>query len=489
MRLAPPTSRHSLGLRLAPADIFWAVLAPFVALALREPSLLDPQGLPNAIPQTYQYALLSIACALGSFLFFRVSESISQFFSVREALNICASVACAVLLTSFFAFTLNRLEGVPRSTPLIYGLVLASGLVAMRIGARLTSRHQTPAHAASHTADFRRVLVIGVDQFSAAAIRLLDSQKPRTTLVVAALDARRSTIGRKISGVKIVGHVRDLNEIIQEYLVHGVAIDEIWLSDSAPVPNELVDWAKGQCINRELPFQKISEAFNLTHPQAPPVTTASVAADEVGGYFRVKRVIDVAGAAVLLTALLPVTLAVAGLTFLDVGAPALFWQQRIGRHGRKFLLYKFRTYHAPYDKDGNPIPEALRLSKIGRAIRATRLDEIPQLYNILIGDMSLIGPRPLLPHDQPKDPTTRLLVRPGITGWAQINGGTSIGPEEKDALDIWYIRHASLALDLRICISTLRVALMGETENHAVLESALQWREKSFSSGTGEASP
>lgn len=487
MRLAPPTSRHKSGLRLLPADIIWAVISPFVALALRDPNLLDGQGFPEVVPQTYQYAFLSMASALGCFLFFRVSESITQFFSAREALNICVAVVCAVLLTSFFAFSLNRLEGVPRSTPLIYGLVLVSGLVATRILARLTSRQLAQHPPFGKADDFRRVLLIGVDQFSAAAIRLMDSQRPRTTIVVAALDSRASIVGRKISGVKIVGHARALNEIIQEYLVHGVAIDEVWMSDSAPIPADLIEWLEEQCETRGLPFLKISDALNLA-PRESSSSPVDATFEAAGDYFGVKRVIDIIGAGVLLAALLPATVVVAILTYADVGAPVLFWQQRIGRHGRKFLLYKFRTYHAPYDKLGHPIPEAQRLSKIGRALRASRLDEIPQLYSVLIGDMSLIGPRPLLPHDQPKDPRTRLLVRPGITGWAQINGGTVIGPEEKDALDIWYIRHASFALDLRICLSTLVIALTGEKENEAALQRALEWREKSFQSETHGAS-
>lgn len=488
MRLAPPTSRHKSGLRLIPADILCAILSPFIALALRDPNLLDLQGFPGAIPQTYQFAILSIACALGSFLFFRVSESISQFFSAREAVNICVAVTCAIVLTSFFAFTLNRLEGVPRSTPLINGLVLASGVVSIRILARLSHRASPQNHAEPRAQDFRRVLMIGVDQFSAAAIRLMDSQRPRTTIVVAALDARPATVGRKISGVKIVGDVRELNEIIQEYLVHGVAVDEVWLSDSAPVPADVIDWAEAQCAARDLPFRKISAALNLTPSAAPQPAFVSGNVQEAEGYFRLKRVIDIVGASLLLAALLPATIIVAMLTYQDVGAPVLFWQQRIGRYGRKFLLYKFRTYHAPFDKTGRAVPENRRLSKIGRALRASRLDEIPQLYSVLIGDMSLIGPRPLLPHDQPQDPRTRLMVRPGITGWAQINGGTAIGPEEKDALDIWYIRHASLALDIRICLRTIVIALTGEKENPAAVKSALEWREKSFPSDTRGAS-
>lgn len=180
----------------------------------------------------------------------------------------------------------------------------------------------------------------------------------------------------------------------------------------------------------------------------------------------------------LLIALAPLAALAAALVLYDVGAPILFWQQRIGRNGRKFLLYKFRTYHAPFDRNGNKIADEDRLSHLGRAIRAGRLDEIPQLLNVLVGDMSLIGPRPLLPVDQPSDPRLRLSVRPGITGWAQLNGGTYVTPSEKDALDIWYITHASLALDIKIAIQTLLFsATGGEKMNRSAVEGALRWRE------------
>ncbi len=487
MRLASPTSRDRYRLRLEPADVFWAIAAPFIALALRDPALLTID-IGAGVPETYKYAAIAIVLSLCSFLFFRISDSISRFFSIRDAANLLAAVACAVASSGAVAFTFTRLEDVPRSTPLIYGLVLTGGLMATRLAARAMARDRTHEPAAvSQASDYRRILIIGVDHFAAAAIRLLDCQRPRTTIVVAALDGRASTMGRKISGVKIVGNAADIDEIVQEYLVHGVAIDEVWLSDSAPLSPELTSYVESRCAARDLVFLKISEALNL-QPQLSPPVFEEEAAHEVGEYFEVKRIIDIIGASALLAALLPITAIVAALTYFDVGAPVLFWQQRVGRHGRKFLLYKFRTYHAPFDKMGRRIPDDERLSKIGRFIRAIRMDEIPQLYSVLVGDMSLIGPRPLLPHDQPKDPRTRLLVRPGITGWAQINGGTAIGPEEKDALDIWYIRHASLALDMRIVFSTFLVALTGEKQNHSMVQNAVRWRETTFAPTRAESS-
>src|SRR5262249_14993921 len=133
-----------------------------------------------------------------------------------------------------------------------------------------------------------------------------------------------------------------------------------------------------------------------------------------------KRIVDVFAAAFLMITLAPVTVLVGLAVALDVGFPLVFWQQRPGLYGRPFTLFKFRTMAAPHDKQLRRVPDEQRLSALGRFLRRTRLDELPQLYNVLIGDMSLVGPRPLLPCDQSPDYAARLLVRPGITGWAQV---------------------------------------------------------------------
>jgi lipopolysaccharide/colanic/teichoic acid biosynthesis glycosyltransferase len=147
---------------------------------------------------------------------------------------------------------------------------------------------------------------------------------------------------------------------------------------------------------------------------------------------------------------------------LDLGAPVVFWQKRLGRDGRSFLLYKFRTLPAPFDRNGASNSNGDSSSWLGKFLRRLRFDELPQLFNVLVGEMSLIGPRPLLPEDQPDNSNQRLRVRPGITGWAQINGGNLITTDEKGALDDWYVHNASFWLDLRIVLYTLIFLFTGE---------------------------
>ena len=185
-----------------------------------------------------------------------------------------------------------------------------------------------------------------------------------------------------------------------------------------------------------------------------------------------KRLLDVMLSAVGLLFLSPLLLLLALLVRVKLGAPVLFRQPRPGRGGRIFTLCKFRTMTDARTADGRLRPDAERLTTFGRMLRATSLDELPTLWNVLRGDMSLVGPRPLLVDYLPlytPEQARRHEVRPGITGWAQVNGRNALSWEEKFALDVWYVDHRSLALDLRIlaltCAKVLRrdgIAAAGE---------------------------
>lgn len=160
---------------------------------------------------------------------------------------------------------------------------------------------------------------------------------------------------------------------------------------------------------------------------------------------------------------LPVMLAVAGLVWLSLGRPVLFCQQRPGLHGTPFYLYKFRTMSNLYEGQGSLLPDEMRLTTLGKLLRRLSLDELPQLLNVLNGDMSLVGPRPLLMEYLPlysKEQARRHEVRPGLTGWAQVNGRNALSWEDKFNLDVWYVDHQSFGLDLKIlwrtCLEVFR---------------------------------
>lgn len=153
------------------------------------------------------------------------------------------------------------------------------------------------------------------------------------------------------------------------------------------------------------------------------------------------------------------------LHFANHGAGAFFTQERTGKGAKRFKVIKFKTMTDERDAEGNLLPDAERLTKVGRFVRSTSLDELPQLINVLKGDMALIGPRPLLPKYLPlysKEQFRRHEVRPGITGWAQINGRNNISWKRKFELDVWYVDHCSFLLDLKIVFLTIKKVLFRE---------------------------
>lgn len=178
-----------------------------------------------------------------------------------------------------------------------------------------------------------------------------------------------------------------------------------------------------------------------------------------------KRVLDVAVAGPLLVLALPLLLPVALLLARQNGGPWLFRQRRPGLHGQIFTLYKLQTLTSTYGPDGHLLPDADRLPPLGRWVRASSLDELPQLWNVLRGDLSLVGPRPLLEQYLPlylPEQARRHEVRPGITGWAQVNGRNTISWEQKFTYDVWYVDHLSFGLDLRILLRTVRRVLQAD---------------------------
>lgn len=176
-----------------------------------------------------------------------------------------------------------------------------------------------------------------------------------------------------------------------------------------------------------------------------------------------KRIIDFSIALVALLVIWPVLLIVAiWLHFANKGAGAFFLQERPGLNGRIFKIIKYKTMSDERDDDGNLLPDSVRLTKVGKFVRSTSIDELPQLINVLKGDMALIGPRPLLAEYLPlynKEQAKRHNVRPGITGWAQCHGRNEISWQEKFKLDVWYVENCSFLTDIKIIITTINTVL------------------------------
>lgn len=183
-----------------------------------------------------------------------------------------------------------------------------------------------------------------------------------------------------------------------------------------------------------------------------------------------KRLFDILVSAGLLLALSPILLVLYGLVHFKLGAPALFRQIRPGLHGEPFTMVKFRTMTDARDENGELLSDSERLTNFGRFLRASSLDELPELWNVLKGEMSLVGPRPLLMEYLPlysAEQARRHEMRPGITGWAQINGRNAVSWSDKFRLDVWYVDHQSFWLDIRILILTVKKVLVRDGINAA----------------------
>lgn len=189
-----------------------------------------------------------------------------------------------------------------------------------------------------------------------------------------------------------------------------------------------------------------------------------------------KRLFDLMAASLLLVLLSPLLLVLALLVRAAHGTPVLFRQQRPGYKGRPFTIYKFRTMTNRTGPDGSLLPDAERLTRLGRFLRSTSLDELPELFNVLRGEMSLVGPRPLLLRYlelYTPEQMRRHDVHPGVTGWAQVNGRNAITWEQKFAHDLWYVDHWSFCLDIKILFLTLWKAIKREgisQPGHATVE-------------------
>ena len=188
-----------------------------------------------------------------------------------------------------------------------------------------------------------------------------------------------------------------------------------------------------------------------------------------------RAILECALALALLVASAPLTALLAAVVRLKWGRPVLFRQTRAGLGGRPFVLYKFRTMSDARDESGSLLPDARRLSGLGRWLRSTSLDELPELWNVVRGDMAFVGPRPLpvtYLDRYTAEEARRHDVRPGLTGWAQVNGRNSVPWDERLAMDIWYVNNRSLALDLKIAALTLRLLVRRtgiNSEGHATM--------------------
>jgi len=470
---------------LLSADLIWAFASGFVAVFVRDNFEFSWQRMADAAP----LAIATLGFAVIIFVAFGLHRSIWRYASLPDLMRIMAAVTVTILFALFAIFAHNRLEGIARSIPFIQWVILVGGLTSMRIFARLVrarlTRDRPLVTRSAGSAD--QVLVIGLNHLTELYIRSVAELAADRISVAGILAEGKQIKGRRVQNHKVLGTPEELARVIAEQSIHGIEITRIIVTVafdklSGPAQEALIAAERAGNIKLDFFAERLGLTSRNDAPDDNADTTSQASSDlfqpgktefvVLGHYRHFKRVADVTGAILFFVCLIPLIALVALLVLLDVGLPLTFHQQRPGRFGHPFQLYKFRTMSGAHDDEGRRIPDSARESALGRFIRRWRLDELPQLYNILAGEMSFVGPRPLLPVDQPDQDTSRLLVRPGLTGWAQVNGGRNISIADKTALDVWYLVHASFWLDMKIMLRTFVMLVSGEHRNRQAIARA-----------------
>ena len=464
-RARMPASRVRLGNQISISDALLAFGSPLLAYFLRDPNILQMADLSTLLI----YAILSALVSTIAFRLFRIAQGMPRFFSFQDAIEIAKASFVSVTVISAILFTFTRLEDLPRSVPIIHFLLLTGSLIAARLVRRaLCQRTDRSRIEVGRAEEEEAVLLVGVTRLAWFYVRIIDMFGLGHRRVLGLLDANAGLVGRSVFGHIVLGSPEDAATLAKDFAAHGTPIRAFVICERgrhsiAALRTALTSVAREYGIA----IEPLAKQLGIEEDDEQTSAIVRVPAQPTQ-YLRVRRVFDAIASGVAILALAPLLLIVAAGVRFMLDAPVIFWQRRVGRDGRAIHIYKFRSMRNPLDRAGRMLSVLERASTFGNFLRATRLDELPQLYNVLRGDMALIGPRPLLPVDQPRGASLRLSVAPGITGWAQTNGGKLVSADEKNALDEYYVRNASVWLDARILGKTMRTVFFGDRRDEAM---------------------
>ncbi len=473
-------------------DLMLIAAATVAATALRDNLVITWLTLTSQLP----YLFITLACAAVILPSFGINRTMWRFSGLSDYRRLVLSCAGIVMLSVLIGFATLRMENVPRSLPILQGIIMILTMVAVRVVMRSRrNRHGGHEHLVPPSVEQEAVIIVGLTTIAELFIQAV-AENPSSKIAIAGVIGRSERhTGHLFRGQPILGTPEEIPQILKDLDVHGVTVDRIVvatgidkLSQSARDALNAVedgtqikiDYFAERLGFAALPVQAVATetgrsatSTGLPNRQSrDSIEYRELLASLSSPYWRTKRWLDVGLSAIAILALAPIMVVIGIANGLVHGLPVMFWQQRPGLNGRPFRVFMFRSLLGAHDEMGQRLPDEQRETWFGRFLRATHLDELPQLLNIFMGHMSFVGPRPLLVTDQLEQFNGRLLVRPGLTGWAQVNGGKSVAASDKMALDFWYIRNASFALDAKIVIYTIYMLLHGERENQEAVDQA-----------------
>ena len=390
-----------------------------------------------------------------------------------EILTLARFVALALVVFYGAQFLVDRLDDLPRSAPILQFMTAMFGLLGSRL-AYEAWRHAQRRRRGGDAGTEPPVLLVGGGDGAALMVELLRQHPGHDEPVGILCDDLPAN--RRLAGVPILGRLDQLDAVLARLRVQGMAAPHLIVTRPH---HELGRAAIYGLMERAhaagLRVEQLPDTLRLTGAAERAADAAGADAPPVPAACARRRAFDVGVAGTILVLLSPVLALTAAAVAIGIQRPVLFVQVRPGLNRRPYKLLKFRTMRDPTDAAGRPLTDAERTPRVGRVLRRLRVDELPQFWNVLKGDMALIGPRPLLAPDldaMPDGGRARSSVRPGITGWAQVNGGHQLTPDEKLTLDLWYAANADLKLDLLILWRTCVMIVVGEHRRPAVLAAA-----------------
>ena len=476
--------------KLLALDLFLITGATLGAVWLRENLTLGWTSVVNTLP----YLLVTLGCASLVLPALGINRTMWRFSGLSDYRRLVIGCAAIVLMAVMIGFAMARNEDIPRSLPIIQGVFMVMLLVGARVLMRAHRYRNTRSEPAPAPGPQQEaVIVFGLSAVAELFIQAV-TENPESNIAIAGIIGRSDRhTGHLVRGQPILGTPEELPQILKNLDVHGVTVNRIVVAVGF---DKLSEAAKQAILDLEngtqIKVDYFAERLGFTEPSSPKRVAESPAASRGAAdrisrsdadprelmtalsnpYWRTKRWFDIACSAIAILALAPIMVVIGIVNAAVHGFPVVFWQQRPGLNGKPFRVYKFRSLLGAHDEHGQRLPDELRETWFGHFLRSTRLDELPQLLNIFWGHMSFVGPRPLLMNDQLEQFSGRLFVRPGLTGWAQVNGGKTISASDKMALDIWYIHNVSFTLDMKIALLTIYMVVFGERENQDAVEQA-----------------